>query len=78
MTKMEEVLRGLECCAGMSGDECQKYPYEYECRDTELPPYGIPHLAADALALLRKQEKQIKKYELERSWDENPDTMGKW
>lgn len=47
-------------------------------------PYGncetgcITTLAKDALALLKEQAEQIKRYELERSWDENPDTMGKW
>jgi len=28
--------------------------------------------------LLKEQEKQIKKFELERSLDESPDMMGKW
>ena len=56
MLDREKVLRGLECCAAMSGEECRKCPYGHECRDTELPPYGIPHLAADALILLREQE----------------------
>lgn len=32
----------------------------------------------DILALLKEQEERIKKFELERSWDEHPDTMGKW
>ena len=55
MPDRENVLKGLECCAAMSGDKCQKCPYEHECRDTDLP-YGMPHLAADALALLKEQE----------------------
>ena len=32
----------------------------------------------EILALLKEQEERIKKFELERSWDENPDMMGKW
>lgn len=55
MTDREKVIKGLECCSAMSGDECQKCPYGHECRDTDLP-YGMPHLAADALALLKEQE----------------------
>ena len=31
-----------------------------------------------AIKLLKEQEERIKKFELERSWDEKPDTMGKW
>lgn len=47
-------------------------------------PYGncetgcVKTLAKDALAILKEQAERIKKYELERSWDEHPDTMGKW
>lgn len=58
MPDREKVIRGLECCAAMSGDECRKCPYGHECRDTDLP-YGMPHLAADALALLREQEARV-------------------
>ena len=53
--KLEKVIKGLECCAAMSGDECKECPYSKECLDTDLP-YGMPHLAADALALLKEQE----------------------
>ena len=54
MTDRDKVLKGLECCAAMSGDECRNCPYTHECRDTDLP-YGMPHLAAEALALLKEQ-----------------------
>ena len=54
MIDREKVLKGLECCAAMSGDECRKCPYTHECLDTDLP-YGMPHLADDALALLKEQ-----------------------
>lgn len=55
MPDRKKVIKGLECCAAMSGDECRECPYGYECRDTDSP-YGMPHLAADALALLKEQE----------------------
>ena len=55
MTDRAKIIKGLECCSAMSGDECQECPYGHECRDTDLP-YGIPHLAADVLALLKEQE----------------------
>lgn len=61
MTNKEKVIKGLECCAAMSGDECRECPYGHECRDTDLP-YGMPHLAADALAILKEQELIIKRY----------------
>lgn len=51
----EKIIKGLECCSEMSGDECQECPYGHECLDNDLP-YGMPHLAADALALLKEQE----------------------
>lgn len=58
MADKEKVIKGLECCAAMSGDECSKCPYGAECRDTDLP-YGMPHLASDALALLKEQNQRI-------------------
>ena len=60
MIEREKVMRGLECCAAMSGDRCRECPYGYECRDTDLP-YGMPHLAADALLLLKEQKERIKR-----------------
>ena len=62
MADKEKVIKGLECCAAMSGDECNKCPYGDECVDTDLL-YGIPHLASDAFALLKEQDERIKKYE---------------
>ena len=52
MIDHEKVIKGLECCSAMSGDECRECPYGRECLDNDLP-YGMPHLAADALALLK-------------------------
>lgn len=55
MIDRKTVIKGLECCSEMSGDECRECPYGRECLDNDLP-YGMPHLAADALALLKEQE----------------------
>lgn len=58
---------------------CESYGY---CEDMDCPYYKNTHclelLRKDALILLKEQEERIKKFELERSWDENPDRMGKW
>lgn len=62
MVDKEKVIKGLECCAAMSGDECNKCPYGDECIDTDLL-YGIPHLASDALAMLKGQEERIETLE---------------
>ena len=35
-------------------------------------------IAKETRDLLKEQEARIKKFELERSWDESPDMMGKW
>ena len=60
MAETKKVMKGLECCAAMSGDDCQKCPYGHECRNVDLP-YGMPHLAGDALTLLKKQSEKLKK-----------------
>lgn len=58
MTDMEKVIKGLECCKG----------YEYKCNDC---PYYDPNLEGrcdneslydDALALLKEQEEQKRKW----------------
>lgn len=67
MNDREKIIKGLECCAMMSGDACQKCPYENECWDTNLP-VGMSHLAANALALLQEQEKEIKALHLLVEW----------
>ena len=55
MTNKEKVIKGLKCCVAMSGDMCRECPYGHECRGVDLP-YGMSHLAADALTLLQSQE----------------------
>lgn len=76
MIDREKVIRGLECCSAMSGDECRKCPYEHECRDTDLH-YGIPHLAADAIALLKEQETVVRCKDC-KHWRQNTEFCGRW
>ena len=77
----EKVIKGLEHCK--IGD-CVGCPYD-QTREESL--HGKHNkwelvcnekLTEDILSLLKEQEERIKKFELERSWDESPDTMGKW
>lgn len=58
MADREKVIKGLECCSEMSGDECQKCPYSSECLGVNCP-VGMPHLANDALELLKEQESRV-------------------
>ena len=71
MTDLGKVIKGLECCAAMSGDECRECPYGHECWDTNLP-YGMSHLAADALSLLKEQEVRELTIDEWREWKANP------
>lgn len=80
MNDREKVIKGLECCAAMSGDKCRECPYRHECLDTVLL-YGIPHLAANALALLQPRvitREELKQFEDSPCWFESHGTyMGK-
>ena len=55
MHDREKVIKGLECCSAMSGDECRRCPYSSECLDVNLQ-VGMSHLAGDALELLKTME----------------------
>jgi hypothetical protein len=51
------------------------------CNQQMLTPemyVRIGQSVTNAIDLLKEQEERIKQFELERSWDEKPDTMGKW
>ena len=75
MADCEKVKKGLENC--LKGFDCPpECPYLHDCHDLMKPMFV--ELAKDAYDLLKEQEERIKKFELERSWDESPDTMGKW
>lgn len=72
MTGRENIVKNLEICASGCCEGCTYYK-----------PGGMNlgcwnKLMSDAAKLLKEQEERIKKFELERSWDEYPDTMGKW
>ena len=72
MPDREKVANGLECCQHSSKSYCDRCPYLSSTNDCTAD------LASDAIALLKEQEERIKKFELERSWDENPYRMGNW
>ena len=51
------------------------------CQPQMLTPemcIRIGRAITSAIALLKEQEERIKKFELERSWDENPERMVNW
>ncbi len=60
MIDREKVIKGLECCSQMSGYVCQKCPYASDCNDLSA---GIPHLASDALELLKEQQETIASFQ---------------
>ncbi len=86
MANRAMVIKGLECCKWSrrnvqpEKNRCDECPYKDQGIMNAFTVWRscINVLADDTLALLKKQEEQIKKFELERNWDEHPDTMGKW
>ncbi len=86
MPDKEKVIKGLECCKWSrqnvkpEKNKCDECPYKDQNIMNAFSVWRscTNALAEEALILLKEQEKRIKKYELERSCDENPDTMGKW
>lgn len=59
MADLEKTIRGLECCAAMSGDQCARCPYAKECEEGGHLFGGTAHLCADALSLLKVQEPRV-------------------
>lgn len=58
MIDREKVLKGLKCCCAMSGHECRQCPYSDECIGIDQP-YGMAHLAADALELIQTYQQLL-------------------
>lgn len=58
MYDLEKVIKGLECCSAMNGEQCGGCPYAAECEEGMIGAVwaGLAHLCADALALLKAQE----------------------
>lgn len=86
MSDREKIINGLECC---KWSRQNVKPEKNKCDECPYKDKGIMNafsvwrsctnvLAEDTLALLKEQEERIKKFELEKSFDEHPDTMGKW
>ena len=58
MADREKVLKGLECCSAMDGEQCRKCPYAKECEESKSFCFaGTAHLSADALELLKEMKK---------------------
>ena len=73
MADLDKVLKALTHCCAMNGEDCRKCPYQNESIGSH--PTCTAHLASDALELLKSQQAKIKKYELDKSWDDSPDRM---
>lgn len=57
MIDRKKTIKGLECCQQMSGDACQKCPYISDCDNLSA---GVPHLAHDALELLKEKPEIVR------------------
>ena len=68
MPDIENVIKGLEKLRKDLG-------YGLPDRSNVIMEYL--NSLTDAIALLKKQEERIRKFELEKGWDESPDMMGK-
>ena len=81
MINRKKVIKGLEICSehgSWHGLDCKLNEAYKDCPYRGCETGCIVTIAKDALTLLKEQDERIKKLELERSWDEHPDTMGKW
>ena len=74
MADREKVIRAIDGCINID-DYCNDCDY-----DGCVFHHGSceKDLLADALELLKEQDKRIKELELEKGWYESPDMMGKW
>ena len=81
MINKEKVIKGLEICSELGswhGLDCNDNEAYKNCPYRGCETGCVVTIAKDAIALLKKQEEQIKKFELDKSWDEYPDRMGNW
>ena len=70
MADLNKVIESLEFCA--IGAECDHCKYAQENNGNYE---GCHHLMADAAELLKSQQAEIKKNELDKSWEDSPDRM---
>lgn len=68
MDDAEKAVKGLKCCSPHEGEQCKDCPYndEFDC---------TARMSQDALDLIESQQAKIKKYELDKSWEDSPDRM---
>ena len=50
-----KVIKGLECCTEQAVPKCEQCPYAYHCEEGDTWV-----IKADALALLKEQQEEIK------------------
>ena len=74
MIDREKVIKAVDICLGHG--KCNDCSYRSGANYSDQNCRG--RMLRDVLELLKEQEELIKKFELERSLDEHPDTMGKW
>ena len=72
MLDREKVAKGLYA---HGYKDCKSCPY---WGSGENGKSLCTQLAREAFTLLKEQDERIKQFELEKSWDESPDMMGKW
>ena len=72
MLDSEKVVKGLYA---HGYKDCKSCPY---WGSGENGKSLCTQLAREAFTLLKEQDERIKQFELEKSWDESPDMMGKW
>lgn len=70
MDDVENVIKAWDCCNPYNR-KCKECPYEKDCYHDGISR----HMVADAIALLKEQQAKIKKYELDKSWEDSPDRM---
>ena len=72
MADLDKVLKGFEHCMmesdGIQDNPCADCPYLSK-------PGCSTTLKQDAVELLKSQQAKIKKYELDKSWEDSPDRM---
>lgn len=74
MINKRKVIKGLNCCASMTGSACAECPYKNECNDVEFS--GSAHLCADALKLLEAEIERLKRPDCEHANHDGAGCLG--
>ena len=71
MADFEKTLKGLNCCKNSYPKDCTHCPYEKDRTHHET----CDILIRNAISVILEQQAKIKKYELDKSWEDSPDRM---